>query len=118
MSGRSPFGDRHPALFASDDARAAVAAVVDTIAAAVTGDLDDEDVRSDLCRESAAMGPLAALPVLAPAEVPRATLETWRKRAAEGLATIEANDDEEVDFHREYHTNLDGLLAALLARSA
>lgn len=115
---RSPFGQRHDALFASDAAKAYVQEVADRIVAAVDEGLEDEEAWSDICREVAAMGMLAALMVLAPCKVPVATIDRWRSYAKQGLATLRENEDDELEFHEPYHANLDRTFEVLRRRFA
>lgn len=116
--GKSPFGARFPELFDSAEARRVVQGIVDQMVAAIAQDFDDDYVHTDLCREGMAMGQLGALLVLAPAKLPKATLEAWRERARQGFAAIQANEDGEVEFHRGYYANVDAVLAELIARSS
>lgn len=113
---KAPFGTREPALFASTEGAAYVQELAMRCVAAVEADLEDESNWSDLCREAAGLGPLAALFVLEPCHVPASTLERWRRCAQEGLAVLESEPDDELPFHRLYYANLDKVFAALLKR--
>ena len=91
--------------------------VIARIAKTVDEDFADEYVHTDLCREAMGMGQLGALLVLEPGRLARPTLRRWRDRAAEGLATLEKQEDEEIVFAREYYANVDGVRARLIALS-
>jgi hypothetical protein len=111
-----PFGRREPALFVGDAAAAYVQSVARRCVRRVDDDLDDDSVRSDLCREGTGMGALAALLVLEPCRVSARRLASWRRKARRGLAELEDPDDDELPFQRAYYANLDRVFAALLAR--
>lgn len=113
---RAPFGRREPALFAGKTAIAYVQVVARRCVAGVDEDFADEDNWSDLCREGVGLGGLAALLVLAPISVPARKIEGWRRKARRGLAALEAEPDDELEFHRSYHANLDRVFAALERR--
>ena len=113
---KAPFGAREPALFASVEGAAYVQELAMRCVAAVEADLEDESNWSDLCREAAGLGPLAALLVQEPCHIPASTLERWRRCAQEGLAVLESEPDDELPFHRLYDANLDKVFAALLER--
>lgn len=113
----SPFGPRFPALFESEGARAVVQEVVDRVVAQVDAELAHESVTTDLCNEALSMGPLGALLVLAPATLPAATILGWRERTRAGLARLESDGNEELEFHRPYHANLEGVLNVLIRRA-
>ncbi len=113
---KSPFGKREPALFADKAAAAYVQVVTRRCVEMVDDDFADESNWSDLCREGLGIGGLAALLVLEPSRVPVRKISGWRKKAQRGLATLEADADEELDFQRKYHANLDRVFELLLAR--
>lgn len=117
-SGGSGFGVRHAVLFNSDGAAAVVAQRCRTITAMVNADFDDEDNWSDLCREGIAMGTLGFLLLMTPMTVPATTIARWRKKAQAGIAALEEDADEELEFHRGYYKNLDAVFARLLRRAA
>jgi hypothetical protein len=110
------FGKREPSLFASTAAQAYVQEVARRCMDAVAEDFEDEENISDLCREGMGLGTLAALMVLEPCRVPPAKLERWRRLAKKGLAELEADPDDELDFHRKYYENLDAVFAVLIRR--
>jgi hypothetical protein len=112
------FGKREGALFASIAGAAYVQEVAKRCIAMVDEDFEDEDNWSDLCREGMGMGCLGVLLVLDPCKVPVSNIERWRKRAKKGFATLEKEPDDELDFHRGYYANLDGVLALLAKRFA
>lgn len=114
----SPFGKREPALFAGDSAQAYVQQVARRCVKMVDDDFADESNWSDLCREASGLGGLAALLVLAPCKVSPLKLAGWQRKARRGLATLEADADEELPFQRKYHAKLDRVFTALLARFA
>jgi hypothetical protein len=111
-----PFGQREACLFEPEAAAAYVQEIAELCVAAVDEDFADEGNWSDLCREGLGIGMLAALSVLEPCRVPIGKIELWRRAAQDGLVTLEAEPDEELDFHRGYYAKLDGLLAFLLQR--
>lgn len=110
------FGKREPALFDSKPGAAYVQEIARGCVETIDEDFEDEDLWSDLCREAMGMGGLAALLVLEPCSVPARKIERWRKCAQKGLAALEEREDEELDFQRPYHANLDRVYAALLKR--
>lgn len=115
---RAPFGKREPALFAGKAATAYVQTVARRCVAGVDEDFEDESNWSDLCREGVGLGGLAALLVLSPCSVPARKLDGWRRKARRGLAALEAEPDDELEFHRVYYANLDRVFAALARRFA
>lgn len=115
-SARAPFGKREPALFADGPAVTYVQQVARRCVRMVDEDFAETDLWSDLCREGAGLGGLAALLVLAPVEVPPRKIEGWRRKARAGLAELETAEDEELSFQRQYYANLDRIFAALLRR--
>ncbi len=80
-------------------------------------DFEDADQWSDLCREGMGIGCLAVLLVLAPVHVPRSKIAKWQRCAAKGLAELEKEPNEELDFQRKYYKNLDAVFTAILARA-
>lgn len=114
----SPFGHREPALFDTKVGAAYVQSIAKRCAATIDEDFEDESNWSDLCRESMGMGLLGALMVLEPCKVPPSKVETWRKKAQKGLATLREEADEELDFHEVYYANLDKVFAVLAKRFA
>ena len=114
--GASPFGRREPSLFATKAAAAYVQEIAQRCVGAVDGDFEDENNWNDLCREGVGIGTLPVLLVLAPCRVPTAKIERWRKKAKKGIASLEEEPDEELDFHRGYYAKLDKVLALLLRR--
>lgn len=110
------FGRREPSLFDSPSGAAYVKALAKRCVKMIDEDFKDEDVWSDLCREAWSMGPLALLLVLEPCSVPPTKLARWRRSAAKGLALLEANEDDELDFQRPYYANVDVVFAKLLRR--
>ncbi len=113
---RVPFGPRVPSLFAAKPAAAYAQEVARRCVEAVDEDFSEEELWSDLCREASGLGCLAFLLVLEPCRVPPRKLERWRRCAKQGLALLEAEPDDELDFHRKFYANLDGVLALLLRR--
>lgn len=116
--GGRAFGRREPSLFAGKSGAAYVQVVARRCVEAIDEDFADEANWSDLCREGIGMGGLAALLVLAPCKVSTRKLAGWRRKAQLGLATLIEEEDEELEFQREYHANLDRVFAALLRRFA
>jgi hypothetical protein len=110
------FGLREEVLFATEPGAAYVQEVANRCVKMVEDVFADEDNWSDLCREGYGMGGLAPLLVLEPCRVPRDKIEQWRSLAKKGLAELEEREDDELDFHRPYHANLDIIFAALLKR--
>lgn len=117
-SEESRFGRRVPALFAGAAGAAYVRAVARRCVAMVAEDFEDPANWGDLCREGIGIGGLAALLVLAPCRVAARTIAGWRSKARRGLAGLEAEDDEELGFHRGYYRNLDRVLGILMRRFA
>lgn len=117
-STEAPFGKRVAALFANKSGAAYVQTVARRCVEMIDEDFADETNWSDLCREGVGLGGLAALLVLTPCSVPTRKLEGWRRKAKAGLATLVAEPDEELPFHRMYYANLDRVFAALLRRFA
>lgn len=115
---RSGFGRREPSLFSSKAAAAYVQEVARRCVEAVDEDFEDEDNWSDLCREGLGLGSLTALLVLEPCRVSTGRLTSWRRKAAKGLATLEAEPDDELEFHQRYYAKLDKVFALLLRRFA
>lgn len=115
-SGSAPFGKREASLFEGPAAEAYVQSVAKRCIESIGEDFEDEDTVTDLCREGINVGMLAALFVLEPCKVSVAKLEAFRKKARKGLAFLEKEPDDEIDFHRKYYANLDKLLAALTVR--
>lgn len=115
---RPPFGKREPSLFAGKSGAAYVQSVARRCVEMIDEDFEDESNWSDLCREGLGVGGLAALLVLAPCSVPARRLDGWRRKARQGLATLEAEQGDELPFHRQYYKNLDRVFAALTRRFA
>lgn len=111
-----PFGKREPALFATRPGAAYVQEVVRRCIKMIDEDFADASNWSDLCREGVGMGALAPLMVLKPYRLPVRKLQSWRRKAKQGIAELEANEDEELSFHRKYYANLDRIFALLLRR--
>jgi hypothetical protein len=111
----SGFGLREPALFDSKEAVAYVGSVVRRCVEMIDEDFEDADQWSDLCREAMGIGCLAVLLVLEPVRVPRSKVARWQRCAAKGLAELEKEPNEELDFQRKYYRNLDAVFTALLA---
>lgn len=114
----STFGPREPALFENPAAAVYVQEVADRCVAMIDEDFEDESNWSDLCREASGMGPLAFLLVLEPCRVDAQKIAGWRRAAKEGLAQLEAEPNDELDFQRSYHANLDLVFETLLGRFA
>lgn len=115
-SGRSGLGKREPALFETPAGAAYVRELARRVVEGVESDLEDEENWSDLCREGMGVGGLALLLVLDPCRVSVAKIRRFRRCAAKGIAALEARADDELEFHRGYYANLDGVLAALEKR--
>jgi len=113
-----PFGKREASLFESKEAATYVQSFAKRCIETIEEDFEDEDNWSDLCREGMGMAGLAALLVVGPCRVPVAKIARWRKNAKKGLAALEANPDDELDFHRKYYANLDKVYALLETRFA
>jgi hypothetical protein len=113
---RSPFGARQASLFTGSVGKKYVQKVAKRCIEAVDEAFDDEDNWCDLCREAEGIGTLAALLVIEPCKVPAAKIDAWRKKAKKGLAVLEADPDEELDFHQKYYANLDKLFGVLRDR--
>ncbi|MBL4844794.1 MAG: hypothetical protein JKY65_04640 [Planctomycetes bacterium] len=111
-----PFGLREPSLFETESGAAYVEEVAQRCVQLVADDFEDEDNWSDLCREASGMGALATLLVLEPCAVSPEKVLEWRTSAAKGLAQLEAEQDDELDFQRPYYANVDLVFAALLQR--
>ncbi len=116
--GGEAFGRRVPALFIGTAGAAYVQTVARRCVAMIDEDFEDESNWSDLCREGIGMGGLAALLVLAPCSVSARKLAGWRRKARTGLAQLEAEADDELEFHRGYYARLDRVFAVLLRRFA
>jgi hypothetical protein len=112
----SPFGPFRKELFDSPAAQATLQRFAKACLAMLAEDFSDEDTWSDLCREATSVGALVALLLLHGAKVPVKKLEGWRKKAQKGLATLEADPDEELDFHREFHGYMDKAFALAIAK--
>ena len=84
----------------------------------IVDDLEQPEVWPDLWREARSMGALAALLVLEPWALPKVKFMRWRELAAQGLAALEAEVDDETDFHRDYYRAVDGVFDALMRRQA
>lgn len=112
----APFGRREPALFLGAPAERYVQTVARRCVAMIDDDFADDDNWSDLCREGVGIGALAALLVLDPCQVPVKKIEGWRRKAQKGIARLEADEDDELEFHRDYYANLDRVFAAVLRR--
>ncbi|MDY7099914.1 MAG: hypothetical protein S0880_01880 [Actinomycetota bacterium] len=106
-----------PALFEHLAAGTYVDEVATRCVQAFATDAADEEVWTDLAREAAGVGALAALLVLEPCDLPVELLTEWQQLAALGLAELELSDDGELDFHQPYHANLDAVFDALLDRA-
>jgi hypothetical protein len=111
-----PFGKREASLFESKEAAAYVQSVAKRCIEAVDEDFEDESNWSDLCREGMGMGHLAVLMVLEPCKVPATKIARWRKLAQKGLAELEADPNDELEFHRKYYKTLDGVFGVLAKR--
>ena len=113
----SYFGRRESALFETPAAITFVEALVTTLTERIESELSDPELCTDLAREAQWMGALGFLLVLEPCSIPVETVSRWRANAAQGLATLDDDDDEELDFHRAYHANVDIVLQALRQRA-
>lgn len=113
---KARFGVRHDSLFELPGAATYVQSVADRCVEALDEDYEIQANWSDLCRESIAMGHLAALTTIAPCNVPTANIQEWRRRTRRGLVELREREDEELEFHEAYYANLDGVFAFLLAR--
>jgi len=110
------FGQREAALLESEAAREYVQEIAGRCVEAIDSDFQDEDTWSDLCREAMGIGLLGVLMVIEPCRIERAKLDEWRQKARVGLDTLEEREDEELEFHRRYHGNLDQVFAVLIER--
>lgn len=117
-SKRSSFGKREPALFATRRGAAYVQEVARRCVKMLDEDFADASNWSDLCREGVGMGGLAALMVLEPCRLPIRKLESWRRKAQQGIAELESEEDDELPFQRKYYANLDRVFAVLLRRAS
>lgn len=116
-SKRPPFGKREPALFSTRSGAAYVQAVARRCIKMIDEDFADSSNWSDLCREGIGMGGLAVLTVLEPCSLPVRKLESWRRKAKQGLAELESDADDELPFQRKYYANLDRIFAIVLRRT-
>lgn len=62
------------------------------------------------------MGLLGVLMVIEPCKVTHSKLETRRRKAQQGLATLRDEADDELEFHELYYTNLDRVFSMLIKR--
>lgn len=113
---KSPFGKREPSLFEPPAAKTYVQSLARRCVEAIDSDFDDPDTCTDLCREAPGIAYLAALLILAPSKVSPNKIARWQKRAKAGLATLEAEPNEELPFYRKYYRNLDVVFEILMSR--
>jgi hypothetical protein len=111
-----PFGKREASLFDSKEAATYVQSVAKRCIEAIDEDFEDERTRSDLCREGMGIGLLSVLMIVDPCKVPVSKIARWRKLAQKGLAELEAEPNDEIDFDRRYYKNLDAIFGVLEKR--